>query len=182
MGVSAGIHVDGTVADGTVTARVIAELVARNLTVAVAESLTGGLLVAELTAVPGASAVINGGVVAYNTEIKSSLLGVDSSLLSKVGPVHPEVASQLARNVRVRLAVDGRPADIGVATTGVAGPDPVDNHAPGLVFLGLSVGSVTLSRKLELQGSRSQIRAQAVTAAVEWIREALERGLVDSGE
>ncbi|MCC6270882.1 MAG: CinA family protein [Microbacteriaceae bacterium] len=157
-------------------------LAALGLTVAVAESLTGGLLIAELIAPAGASAVINGGVVAYNTELKRTLLGVDAALLSKAGPVHPEVARQLARNVRNRLGIDGRPADVGIATTGVAGPDPVGGIAPGVVFLGLSVGDVTRARELTLHGSRQQIRAQTVTAALEWMAEALERGLVDSGE
>ncbi len=162
--------------------QLLADLVARELTLAVAESLTGGLLVAELVSVPGASAVVNGGVVAYNTEIKATVLGVDAMLLSKVGPVHPEVARQLAKNVRDRLAVNGRPADIGIATTGVAGPDSVHGHSPGVVFLGLSMGKVTHARELSLHGSRNQIRTQTVGAALEWIAEALERGLTDSAE
>ena len=164
------------------SAQLIAALVARNLTVGVAESLTGGLLVAQLIATPGASAVVNGAVVAYNTEIKASVLGVDATLLSEVGPVHPEVARQLARNVRDVLAVESRPADIGIATTGVAGPDAVGANAPGVVFLGLSMGEVTVARELTLHGSRQQIREQTVSAALEWMAEALESGLADSGE
>lgn len=166
----------------SVSAQLIAALVARELTVAVAESLTGGLLVAELISPAGASAVVNGGVVVYNTQLKHTLLNVDAALLAEVGPVNPEVAKQLAKNVRDRLAVDGRPADIGVATTGVAGPDAVDGNAPGVVFLGLSMGERTLVRELSLKGSRTQIRARAVSAALEWMTEALERGLADSGE
>jgi nicotinamide-nucleotide amidase len=168
--------------ENSAVADLIDALAARGLTVAVAESLTGGLLIAELIAPAGASAVINGGVVAYHTELKRSLLGVDAALLSTVGPVHPEVARQLAMNVRHRLGIEGRPADVGIATTGVAGPDPVGGIAPGVVFLGLSVGDVTRARELTLHGSRQQIRAQAVTAALEWLAEALERGLADSGE
>ncbi len=164
------------------TPRLVAALVARGLTVGVAESLTGGLLVAELIAVPGASAVINGGVVAYNTEIKASVLGVDAALLAEVGPVHSEVARQLARNVRDRLAVKGHSADIGIATTGVAGPDSAGGHAPGVVFLGLSMGEVTLARELSLRGTRQQIRAQTVGAALAWMAEALEVGLANPGE
>ncbi|MEO7349994.1 MAG: nicotinamide-nucleotide amidohydrolase family protein [Terrimesophilobacter sp.] len=162
--------------------QLIAELLARGLTVAVAESLTGGLLVADLIAVPGASAVINGGVVAYSSEIKASVLGVDAVLLAEVGPVHPEVARQLAKNVRDRMAVAGHPADVGIATTGVAGPDSVDGNSPGVVFLGLSLGAVTRARELSLQGTRQQIRAQTVVAAREWLAEALEGGLANSGE
>lgn len=160
----------------------IGALVDRGFTVAVAESLTGGLLVAELIAPAGASAAINGGIVAYNTELKHTMLGVDAKLLAEVGPVHPEVASQLAENARVRLAIDGRPADIGIATTGVAGPEPVGGIAPGVVFLGLSMGDVTRSRELRLSGTRQHIRDESVTAALTWLGEALERGLVDSGE
>ncbi|HEY2642418.1 MAG TPA: nicotinamide-nucleotide amidohydrolase family protein, partial [Galbitalea sp.] len=96
---------------------VIAELTARGLTIAVAESLTGGLLVAELISVPGASAVVNGGVVAYNTALKHSLLGVDQQLLATRGAVDPDVAGQMAAGVRLACAVDGVPADLGVATT-----------------------------------------------------------------
>lgn len=166
----------------SVSQQLVANLTRRGLTVAVVESLTGGLLIAELIAVPGASAVINGGVVAYNTELKQTLLGVDAELLSARGPVHPEVARQLAKNVRSRLAVDSHPADIGVATTGVAGPDAVGGNAPGVVFLGLSMGELTRVRELSLRGSRQEIRARTVEAAIEWMTEALERGLADSGE
>lgn len=171
-----------TCPSANVTPELITALLARGLTVAVAESLTGGMLVAELISVAGASGVINGGVVAYNTEIKASVLGVDAALLAEYGPVHPEVARQLARNVRDRLAVAGHPADLGIATTGVAGPDSVGGNAPGVVFLGLSLGDVTLARELSLRGTRQQIREQTVVAALEWLAEALEGGLANSGE
>ncbi|HVQ18891.1 MAG TPA: nicotinamide-nucleotide amidohydrolase family protein, partial [Actinomycetes bacterium] len=97
----------------------VAELGERNLTVAVAESVTGGLLMGALTAVPGASDVLRGGVVVYATDTKASQLGVDPDVLETNGPVDAEVATAMARAVRGRWA-----ADIGVATTGVAGPDP----------------------------------------------------------
>ncbi len=164
------------------TERLIDTLAARGLTVAVAESLTGGLLVAELISPAGASSVINGGIVAYNTELKHTMLDVDARLLSDVGPVHPDVAKQLARNVRDRLGVDGHPADIGIATTGVAGPDSLDGNPPGVVFLGMSMGDVTRVRELFLEGSRQEIRVMTVRAAIAWITEALERGLVDARE
>ena len=155
----------------------IAELTARKLTIAVAESLTGGLLVAELIRPAGASAVVLGGVVAYNTELKHTLLGVDSALLADHGAVHPCVAKQLAGGVRERLAVNGRAADIGIATTGVAGPDPQDTVAPGTVYLGLSMGETTLARELTLAGTRDQVREETVGVALAWLAEALERGL-----
>ncbi len=156
---------------------IIAMLRARGLTVAVAESLTGGLLVAELIRPAGASEVVLGGVVAYNTELKATLLGVDPELLTEHGPVHPEVAKAMARNVRDRLAVGGHGAAIGVSTTGVAGPDPVRGQPPGVVYLGLSFDDESQARRLDLSGSRDDIRSLTVAAALDWISETLERGL-----
>jgi nicotinamide-nucleotide amidase len=160
----------------TSSTQIVAELASRGLTIAVAESLTGGLLVAELIRPAGASAVVLGGVVAYDTELKHTLLGVDEALLAEHGPVHPDVARQLARNVRDRLAVAGRPADLGIATTGVAGPDPQGGQPPGTVYLGLSVGEGALVRRLTLSGSRDEIRARTVEEAIGWIAETLEKG------
>ncbi len=121
-----------------VAERVIELLTAQGLRIAVAESLTGGLVAAALTSVPGASVVVSGGIVAYDTEVKHSLLGVDARLLAREGAVHPEVARQMARGVREALAVGGRRAEIGIATTGVAGPDWQDGRAPGTVYLGIA--------------------------------------------
>jgi nicotinamide-nucleotide amidase len=149
------------------TERVIGELIRRSLTIAAAESLTGGELVAELTRVPGASATVLGGAVVYATALKHSLLGVDQGLLDAHGPVHPEVAVQLARGVRERLAVDGRPADLGVSTTGVAGPDGQGGRSPGTVFVGVSSGDGARVVELALTGSRAEIRRQTVERAIE---------------
>ncbi|WP_345761398.1 CinA family protein [Diaminobutyricibacter sp. McL0608] len=149
------------------TERVIAELIARSLTVVAAESLTGGELVAELTRVPGASATVLGGAVVYATALKHTLLGVDQDLLDSHGPVHPEVAVQLARGVRERLAVDGKLADVGLATTGVAGPDGQGGRTPGTVFVGVSFGEGTRVVELALSGGRSEIRRATVVRAIE---------------
>src|SRR3954464_3816091 len=100
-------------------AELLAALRARGQTLAVAESLTGGLLAAEFVAVPGASAVFRGGVVAYATDLKAALLGVPAPLLNSHGPVAPSVAAALAAGARERCG-----ADWAAATTGVAGPDP----------------------------------------------------------
>lgn len=159
------------------TADVVSLLIERHLTIAVAESLTGGLLTAELIGPPGASATVLGGVVAYQTGLKSELLGVESSLLAERGAVDPDVAAAMARGVRVRLAIAGRPADIGIATTGVAGPEWQDGHNPGTVFLGLSLGEDTVVRALHLEGDRDTIRRETVVRAISWLSEALERGL-----
>ncbi|MHA7986982.1 CinA family protein [Rathayibacter sp. CAU 1779] len=144
----------------------IARLTAQGRTLAVAESLTGGALTAELTRPAGASAVVLGGVVAYATELKHSIVGVDAVLLVEHGPVHPEVARQLAHGVRSALAVAGRDADIGVATTGVAGPDGQGGRDPGTVFIGISSDDGDDSIELDLTGDRAKIRTQTVTAAV----------------
>ena len=157
-----------------VAAEVVAILIERGLTIAVAESLTGGLLVAELIGVPGASATVLGGVVAYNTGLKHSILGVDAELLAEHGPVHAEVARQMADRVRMVLAVDGVPADIGVSTTGVAGPGPQGGHPAGTVHLGFAIGDGVSSLRLELGGERGAIRDRSVSESLSWLRIALE--------
>ena len=149
------------------TARdVIVALTARGLTIAVAESLTGGQLVAALVDVPGASKTVLGGVVAYNTELKASILGVDPVLLAERGAVDAEVARQMAAGVRERLAVNGRPADIGIATTGVAGPDPQDGKPVGTVFLGIATANAVTSIELALSGDRTAIRSAVVSESL----------------
>ncbi|PXA70864.1 CinA family protein [Cryobacterium arcticum] len=163
-------------------AGLIATLIARQLTIAVAESLTGGLLVAELVRIPGASAVVAGGVVAYQTPIKHTQLGVDAALLAEHGAVHPEVARQMASGVRTALAVDGRPADIGIATTGVAGPSEQDGQAVGTVYLGLSLGDQSHAIRLRLSGDRAGIRAQTVEHAIEAVSQLMENGKPESTE
>jgi len=154
-------------------ADVVALLSERGLTIAVAESLTGGQLVASLVDVPGASATVVGGVVAYNTAIKNSVLGVSAELLASRGAVDPEVARQMASGVRAALAIDGRPADVGLATTGVAGPDPQDGKPVGTVYLGLAIGDRVESVALSLSGSRSEIRSATVQHALATLLAAL---------
>jgi nicotinamide-nucleotide amidase len=157
-----------------VAAEVVTLLIARGLTIAVAESLTGGLLVAELIDVPGASATVFGGVVAYNTALKHSVIGVDADLLAQHGPVHPEVARQMADRVRTALAVDGVPADIGLSTTGVAGPAAQGGHSAGTVYLGFAIGDDVSSLRLELGGDRAAIRDETVSESLSRLRIVLE--------
>jgi nicotinamide-nucleotide amidase len=163
-----------------VGAEVVQRLTSRGLTIAVAESLTGGLLVAELIRTPGASAVVNGGVVAYNTALKHSVLGVDAELLAERGAVDPEVAEQMASGVRSALAVEGRAADIGISTTGVAGPEPQDGKPVGTVYLGFATETEVVSVALRLSGSRDGIRKAVVSESLEQLTRLLER--YDSGE
>ena len=158
-----------------VGAKVVALLTARGLTIAVAESLTGGLLVAELIRTPGASAVVNGGVVAYNTALKHSVLGVDAELLAERGAVDPTVAEQMAARVRSALAVNGRAADIGISTTGVAGPDPQDGQPVGTVYLGFAVGTEVSHVALRLSGTRDGIRNAVVSESLVQLTRLLER-------
>ncbi|AGW41878.1 CinA-like protein [Leifsonia xyli subsp. cynodontis DSM 46306] len=161
------------------TTAVVRTLLERGLTVAVAESLTGGGVTFELTRVPGASAAVIGGVVVYATALKHTLLGVDADLLAAEGPVHPDVARQLAAGVRERLAVDGRPADLGVATTGVAGPDPQGGRAVGTVFVGVSTVRGTRAVELMLDADRAGVRAQTVSRVIEEL--AAELGIQPGG-
>jgi nicotinamide-nucleotide amidase len=145
----------------------------RGLTLAVAESLTGGLLSDAFVRVPGASAVLLGGVVAYATPVKHTVLGVDAELLAARGAVDPEVAEQMADGVRRAVAVGGRAADVGLATTGVAGPEPQDGKPPGTVFVGLALGDRISSRGLTLPGDRAAVRLASVAAALRALLDAL---------
>jgi nicotinamide-nucleotide amidase len=159
--------------DGASAEKLVAELTRRGLTIGVAESLTGGLLVAEFIRVPGASAVVRGGIVAYNTALKNSLLGVDAALLAEVGAVNPDVAERMAEGVRTATAVDDVPADIGLATTGVAGPDPQDGQPAGTVFIAVATRNGTSVRQLALSGSRDAIRKRVVSESLAQLRDVL---------
>nr|WP_194891126.1 CinA family protein [Catenulispora pinisilvae] len=164
-----GVDTDSGTDTDTDTAGRIAELArkvvldgtARGHTVAVAESLTGGLVAAAITSVPGASAVFRGSVTAYATEIKASVLGVDADLLARAGAVDPEVARQMAAGVRRLLG-----ATIGLATTGVAGPTEQDGKPVGLVYIGYDGPAGPIARELRLEGDREAIRAQTVAQAL----------------
>jgi nicotinamide-nucleotide amidase len=112
--------------------------------------------------VPKASEAVAGGVVTYATELKERILGVDGALLAESGPVHEKVAAQMAEGVRTLLGINGRPADYGLSTTGVAGPEPQDGHEPGEVFIAIADGNVTTTHHLHLSGDRNEIRAEVV--------------------
>jgi PncC family amidohydrolase len=149
--------------------RMLAE---RGSTVAVAESLTGGLLAAALTEMPGASATFRGALVVYATDLKAALAGVPAALLEADGPVSPRVAAALAAGARDRLA-----ATYGVGVTGVAGPDPQGDQPVGVVHVAVtgpadSAGTGAV-RSLRLDGDRAAIRASAVDAALHLLAERL---------
>ena len=138
-------------------AQIVGLLTERRQTVAVAESLTGGLLGAAITTVPGASAVFRGGVIAYATDVKAALLGVPAALLAERGAVDPDVAGAMAVGVRERLG-----ASVGAATTGVAGPDAADGKPPGTVHIAVSAAGGTVVQTLALSGGRDEIRRDTV--------------------
>lgn len=152
-------------------APVVHELVEREQTLAVVESLTGGLLSATIVDVAGVSRVFRGGLVVYATDLKSSLAGVPAGLLAARGPVDPDVAVALARGGRARCG-----ADWALATTGVAGPDPQGGKPVGLVFVAVAGPDGTAVRRLELDGGRAAIRGAAVVAALDLLAERLGVG------
>ncbi len=136
-------------------------LARRGWTVGTAESLTGGLVAATLVDVPGASRSLRGGVVAYATDVKGSVLGVHPDLLAAHGAVHPEVAWQMAAGVRDLVG-----ADVGLATTGVAGPDPQDGFSPGTVHVAVVTPEAERVLTLSLAGDRSTVRSGACSAVL----------------
>lgn len=130
--------------------------------VAVAESLTGGGVGEAITQQAGASAYFRGGVIAYSNEIKREVLGVSEEILASHGAVSGECALAMARSVRRLFHTD-----LGLATTGVAGPDPLEGKSVGTVFIALAGEDLHEVRALTLTGDRDQIRAQTVAAALD---------------
>jgi nicotinamide-nucleotide amidase len=143
-------------------AELVRRLAERRQTLAVAESLTGGLLAATIVDVPGASAVFRGGLVVYATDLKASLAGVPAGLLAERGPVDREVALALAAGARDRCG-----ADWGLATTGVAGPEPQHGVAVGTVHVAVAGPGADEVRSLVASGDRPAVRRAAVAAALE---------------
>ena len=154
--------------DDTLPAFVVRRLEQAGGTVAVAESLTAGLVGAALTEVPGSSAVFRGGVQVYATDLKASLAGVPQQVLDLHGAVSPETAAALAEGVRERLG-----ATYGLALTGVAGPDPQEGHAPGTVHVAVAGPQGTRTRSVRLPGDRARVRLLAVTAGLDLLRRQL---------
>lgn len=155
-------------------AALLKALVARGWHVACAESLTGGLLTSSLVDVPGASRAVRGGIVAYDTDVKRAVLGVDAALLLEKGAVDAEVARQMAERVRHAVATTAGDAEVGISTTGVAGPDPQDGQSVGTVFVAVATPDGTTVRRLALSGSREAIRREAVAQALRLAVEVVE--------
>ncbi|MEU8813952.1 CinA family protein [Actinoplanes sp. NPDC048796] len=142
-------------------AAAVHRLVDRRETLATAESLTGGLVASTVVEIPGVSSVYRGGLVVYATDLKHALAGVAQDLLDERGPVDPDVAAGLARGARERCS-----ADWGLATTGVAGPEPQDGKPVGLVYVACAGPWGETVRELKLDGNRAAIRTESVTSAL----------------
>ena len=156
--------------DSALAASILAELSRRGETLASAESLTGGMVGALLTDIPGASANYLGGVISYATRLKATLAGVDPTTLAELGPVAERTAAEMARGVAERCD-----ADWGLATTGVAGPEPQNGHQVGQVFVAVShpASRVLHVEELLLHGDRAMVRRQATSAALDLLANAL---------
>lgn len=147
----------------------VADLTVRRQTVATAESLTAGLVAATLAGVPGASAVLRGGLVTYTVDTKVDLAGVAPELLADVGPVAEPTARALAVGAQQRCG-----ATWGVGLTGVAGPEPHGGHPVGTVYVSLAGPVDTEVVTLRLDGTRWQIRLAAAHAALRHLRALVE--------
>lgn len=152
-----------------IAVEVVAALTARGQVLATAESLTGGLLGAAITAVPGASSAYVGGVVAYATSMKHRLAGVDAELLAAHGPVSEATAMALATGVK-----EATGADWALASTGVAGPTSQDGHEPGEVWVGIAgPGRAASAVRYDFTGERAAVREATVQAALALLAGAL---------
>lgn len=167
--------------EGEQAAGVLALLERAGATVATAESLTGGLVVAALTSVPGSSAAVRGGLVAYATDLKQTLAGVPAEVLERDGPVAAATAAAMAAGARQRCG-----ATYGVATTGVAGPDRQDGYPPGTLHVAVASGSgVRVASygpgEVAVPG-RAAVRHEAVARALDLLRSVVEDDISAAGE
>jgi nicotinamide-nucleotide amidase len=142
----------------------------QNATLAVAESLTGGLLEASLTDIPGASAVLRGGVVVYSNDMKTRLLNVPAEILENYSAVSAETAIAMAEGIRALSN-----ADYAISTTGEAGPESQSGAKVGTVFVGIASAKSTFSEELQLTGDRDRIRKRSVLAAINVLRQHVEK-------
>ncbi|MCG2620342.1 CinA family protein [Arthrobacter sp. I2-34] len=147
---------------------VVLAAIAKKITVATAESLTAGMVASALATVPGASGTLQGGIVSYQNSVKSSLLGVDADLLERNGAVDADVARQMAAGARRALQ-----ADVGISTTGAAGPEPHGGKSVGTVFVGVATAAGSRAVEFRFDGDRAEIRLQAAAAALAELRRAV---------
>lgn len=143
-------------------------LIDKKVTIAVAESCTGGLVAAKLIEYPGISEVLLEGAVTYSNEAKKRRLGVKYETLSAYGAVSAETAAEMAKGIAMTSG-----ADIGVSTTGVAGPGPSEGKPEGLVYVGVYMGGKSYVKELHLAGKRNVIRERAAYSALDFLRRKL---------
>lgn len=148
--------------------RVVSDLILGQWTVSCAESLTGGLLSEALTRLAKSSNFFIGSVICYHPRIKVAAVGVDPAILSKFGVVSAAVAEAMAAGIAKRFNTR-----IGLATTGVAGPDTLNGAPVGTVFVGLSIDGKPKTQRLDLKGDRQEIRQAAVLQALRMLAESL---------
>lgn len=151
---------------------IVAQLKQHGLTISTAESLTAGMLSSTIADVAGASQVLHGGLVAYNNNIKHRLLGVSADTLAARGAVDAETAKQMASGARARFQ-----SDLAISTTGVAGPEPSEGKAVGIVFIALATPSKTQAKLLRFDGNREQIRRSTVAASLKFVEEWLTQDI-----
>lgn len=145
--------------------KTVEKLKENNLTVATAESCTGGMVASFITSVSGVSEVFELGITSYSCRIKNEILGVEKETLTELGAVSEQTASEMAENVR-KLAN----SDLGVSVTGAAGPNGTEGHPPGYVFIAVSGENGTFTRLLNIEPkSRNFVRESAVSAVFELI-------------
>ena len=153
----------------TSLADLVAAAVAANITVATAESLTGGMVAATIVQVPGSSAMLQGGVIAYQNELKERLLGVSAELLLDKGAVDPEVACAMALGVCTAAG-----ARVGISTTGVAGPEPHQGKEVGHVYIGVALDGEAQSYEYHFPGDREMIKTAATQEAISLLEQVVK--------
>ncbi|MDR0504952.1 MAG: CinA family protein [Bifidobacteriaceae bacterium] len=168
------LHYDDVESDLTERVDAVHRLLrSRHWTIATAESMTGGLLAGALISVPGASAVVKGGLVAYSDQLKTSLLGIDQALLDEQGPVTAAVAEQMALGASELLG-----ADVVVSTTGAAGPEYLAGTKPGSSYVAVKLPGVEVAvRAVRLKGDRQQVRVRTVARALELVEASLRQAV-----
>ena len=143
--------------------RLVHVLADAGLTVATCESLTGGLVGATITSIPGASAVFRGGLITYASDLKAALAGVDAQWIAEHGVVNDTTARQMATGCAHTCQ-----ADLGLACTGGAGPDRQDGQRPGTVHIAVAHDAQVFTRQLSLSGEREAVRLGTVSALLEF--------------
>ena len=150
-------------------APIIKSAAEKGLTIGTIESMTGGMLAAALTSIPGSSKSYVGGFVTYNDFIKQTLLGIAKAAIEKDGAISANTARSMAMLGRSKLS-----ADIAVAITGNAGPNPQEGQPTGLCFIALSDEQETMAHEFRFEGTRHHVRLQAVTAALKLLLDMIE--------